>query len=90
MEKEPSTKTWTYTIDGERYDVLKLPDEGQQAIKLMVELDRELRTLNRQRAIYSAAATQLNEVVYNSLNEEALIAEVEDEEEASRTGGEAN
>ena len=56
----------------------------------MVELDRELRTLNRQRAIYSAAATQLNEVVYNSLNEEALIAEVEDEEEASRTGGEAN
>lgn len=85
MEQTTNAKTWTYTTDGEKYDVLKLPDEGQQAIKLMVELDKELRTLNRQRAIYNAAAAQLNAVVQNSLNEEALIEE--EEEEDSTTGG---
>ena len=85
MEQTTNAKTWTYTTDGEKYDVFKLPDEGQQAIKLMVELDKELRTLNRQKAIYSAAAAQLNSVVYNSLNEEALIEE--EEEEDSTTGG---
>jgi len=85
MEQTTNAKTWTYTTDGEKYDVLKLPDEGQQAIKLMIELDSELKTLNRQRAIYNAAAAQLNVVVQNSLNEEALIEE--EEEEDSTTGG---
>ena len=85
MEQTTNAKTWTYTTDGEKYDVLKLPDEGQQAINLMIELDSELKTLNRQRAIYNAAAAQLNAVVQNSLNEEALIEE--EEEEDSTTGG---
>ena len=85
MEQTTTAKTWTYTTDGEKYDVLKLPDEGQQAIKLMIELDSELKTLNRQRAIYNAAAAQLNAVVQNSLHEEALIEE--EEEEDSTTGG---
>ena len=85
MEQTTNAKTWTYTTDGEKYDVLKLPDEGQQAIKLMIELDSELKTLNRQRAIYNAAAAQLNAVVQNSLNEEDLIEE--EEEEDSTTGG---
>lgn len=79
MAKE---KAQTYTVDGESYRVSSLPPEAQQALKLLIETDRKLQDLNRQRTIYSAAAVQLNTVVQNNLNEEALIEE-EEKEEAS-------
>jgi hypothetical protein len=84
MAKEKAQeKQWTYTVDGESYRVSSLPPEAQQALKLLIETDRKLQDLNRQRTIYSAAAVQLNTVVQNNLNEEALIEEGAEEEEAS-------
>ena len=92
-QEKPQEKQWTYTVDGESYHVNLLPPEAQQALKLLIETDQKLQDLNRQRAIYSAAAVQLNAVVHNNLNEEALIEEEEEEEgeeEASKSGGRAD
>ena len=89
-EGKPQEKQWTYTVDGESYRVNLLPPETQQAIKLLIETDLKLQDLNKQRTIYSAAAVQLNSVVQNNLNEEALIEEEEEEEgeeEVSKLGG---
>jgi len=96
-QENPQEKQWTYTVDGKSYRVNLLPPEAQQAFALMVEVDQELQTLNRQRAIYSAATAQLNTVVHDNLNEEALIEEEEEEEEEeegeeepSKLGGRAD
>lgn len=90
MEQKTDQKRWIYIDGGEKYDVLKLPEQAQQALKLMVEVDQELQGFNRQRAIYSAATAQLNEVVRSNLSEEALIEEEEALEEASKLGGRAD
>lgn len=92
-EEKVQEKQLIYTVDGESYRVNLLPPEAQQALKLLVETDRKLQDLNKQRTIYSAAAVQLNSVVQNNLNEEALIEEEEEEEgeeEASKLGGRAD
>lgn len=92
-EEKAQEKQLIYTVDGESYRVNLLPPEAQQALKLMVETDRKLKSLNRKMAIFSAAAAQLNAVVHNNLSEEALIEEEEEEEgeeEASKIGGRAD
>ena len=71
-------KKWTYIVDGETYDVSKLPGQSQQAFKLMVEANTDLQQLNKQQAIHTAALTQLRTIIESDLTEEALIAEDSD------------
>ena len=79
MEQTQQTeKKWTYIVDGETYDVSKLPGQSQQAFKLMVEANTDLQQLNKQQAIHTAALTQLRTIIESDLTEEALIAEDSD------------
>ncbi len=83
-------KKWTYIVDGETYDVSKLPGQSQQAFKLKVEANTDLQQLNKQQAIHTAALTQLRSVIENSLTEEALIEDDELVSDAESEGSNDN
>lgn len=86
QQPQAEARTWTYTTEEGRYEVDKLSEEGQQAIKLLVETDKDVRELNKKVAIHAAALAQLRTIIEKNLTEEALIEdkiEEEDEEDLS-------
>ena len=82
-QEKPKEKQWIYTLDGESYRVNLLPPEAQQALKVLLTLDKEQKELNVRNAICRAATEQLNSILHNNLTEEALIGEEDKEEEES-------
>ena len=95
QQDKPTNQRMVYAVDGKRYDVHSLPVEAQQALKLMLEVDKKLQDVNRERAICIAATTQLNTVIHDNLTEQALLQEEEDAqeetvEELSTIGGRAD
>lgn len=79
-QEKPKEKQWIYTLDGESYRVNLLPPEAQQALKVLLTLDKEQKELNVRNAICRAATEQLNSILHNNLTEEALIGEIGDED----------
>jgi len=81
QQPQAEAMTWTYTTEEGRYEVDKLSEEGQQAIKLLVETDKDVRELNKKVAIHAAALAQLRTIIEKNLTEEALIEEQPEEDE---------
>tara|TARA_R110002073_G_scaffold60187_3_gene151143 strand:- start:180 stop:449 length:270 start_codon:yes stop_codon:yes gene_type:complete len=84
MTQQPQSEgmSWTYTTEEGRYEVDKLSEEGQQAIKLLLETDKDARELNKKVAIHAAALAQIRTIIEKNLTEEALIEEkIEEEDE---------
>tara|TARA_R110002074_G_scaffold106893_2_gene231046 strand:+ start:627 stop:896 length:270 start_codon:yes stop_codon:yes gene_type:complete len=84
MTQQPQSeeRSWTYTTEEGRYEVDKLSEEGQQAIKLLLETDKDARELNKKVAIHAAALAQIRTIIEKNLTEEALIEEkIEEEDE---------
>ena len=79
-QEKPKEKQWIYTLDGESYRVNLLPPEAQQALKVLLTLDKEQKELNVRNAICRAATEQLNSILHDNLTEEALIGEIGDED----------
>ena len=42
QQDKPTNQRMVYAVDGKRYDVHSLPVEAQQALKLMLEVDKKL------------------------------------------------
>jgi hypothetical protein len=72
-KQDKSERKWVYNNDGESYDVSLLPEQGQQAIGLLVELDKDRREINKQSAIFAAAAQHLDSLIKSVLTKDALM-----------------
>tara|TARA_R100001244_G_scaffold29868_3_gene28949 strand:+ start:402 stop:641 length:240 start_codon:yes stop_codon:yes gene_type:complete len=72
-KQDKSERKWVYNNDGESYDVSLLPEQGQQAIGLLVELDKDRREINKQSAILGAAAQHLDSLIKSVLTKDALM-----------------
>ena len=80
QQQQAEEMKWTYTTEEGRYEVGKLSEQGQQAVQLLVETNKDVRELNKKVAIHVAALAQLRTVIEKNLTEEALIEEEEEEE----------
>ena len=84
-EEAQEEPIWTYTNEDGRYDAALLTDPGKQAFQLLLEVNAEIQTLGKKTAVLQAAAAQLNGVIQRGLTEDALLEDVENDDESSET-----
>lgn len=70
--------SWTYKTDTGLYDVEKLSAEAKVSFQYLAEVEAELQTLGKRSDVLRAAASVFHKTIQDSLSDEALVPEEED------------